>query len=304
MTTMRPAATLAALLLATALPAQEPPQATLARDLALIAEAQAQVRAQPASDRPSLLLRLFTVEQQGTGYTTTHASWEQQNSRPLVTFLLDHSARPWGPDGGPGAADALPPPDLALYLQRYAGGGPVPSVGGVTGRGIGAWGEAIGLNVAALRRWWEQQSPEHRAAFDGVATVEEVYDAAFSQPRLGSFYRVDPPSVPTPAPTPAPTPVPTPAPAPAPRCAPIEPDVCPCELPTLRLRELLDRLIAWPRGEDGKLKPRAPAQWRLVADAEAERPALDGVPTCPCRRSVGHLSWWLCEPGAVPEQEE
>lgn len=131
----------------------------------------------------------------GTGYTTSHASWERQDSRRLTSFPIDHSARPWGSDGGGSAAGALPPPDLTLYLKRYAGGsdGLPRDSNGVTGRGIGAWGEAIGMNVEALRRWYSQQSEQHRAAWDGEPTVEEVYDAAFSQPRLGSFYRSPPP---------------------------------------------------------------------------------------------------------------
>lgn len=290
---------LAALALAAA--ALHGQQSTLAGDLERIAQAQAQARAMPDPGPPGLLLRLFTASQAGTGYTTTHASWERQDSRRLATFELDPSARPWGPGGGPRAEDAIPAPDFAVYLQRYAGGGPWPSGGGSTGRGIGAWGEAIGMNVFALRRWWEGQSAEHRAAWDGVATVEEVYDAAFSQPRNGSFYRVDPSPVPTPTPTPVATPRPTPAPTPQPTATPAPqrecwpPELCPCESPSQRLRDLLARLVDWPRDENDRPKPRGLALWRVIADAEAGVAEINGAAMCPCTNSTGVVL--TCLPG-------
>jgi hypothetical protein len=124
----------------------------------------------------------------GTGYVATHATWEDQSGRRIGTFQIDPTAHPWGPDGGPYAAVSIPSPQagapLELYLLRYAGGGPKPS----GGRGIGHWVEAWGLTIGALRRWYSQQPPGHRAEWDGEPTVQELFDACFSQPRNGSFY--------------------------------------------------------------------------------------------------------------------
>lgn len=110
---------------------------------------------------------------------------------------------------------------------------------------------------------------------------------------------------PTPVPTPAPVPTPTPTPPP-PRCAPLNPDVCPCYWYSPRLIALLDRIIAWPRYEEGHpkaghLKPRGPVLWQLVGDAEGEARAIEGAATCPCVRSTGDAgALYLCEPGATP----
>jgi hypothetical protein len=243
--------------------------------------------------------------QRGTGYTTSHASWEQQNGRRLATFPIDHGARPWGDDGGPPADDAIfDAPDFALYLRRYAGGSStIPKdEQGVGGRGIGAWGEAMGQNVEGLKRWYVQQSPQHQAQWDGVPTVEEAFDAAFSQPRNGAFYRapvVDP--TPTPRPTPAATPpppvvTPTPSPTPEPtatpaNCTPIEPETCPCR-ESASGRWLAQQIAAWPRNEDGSLQPGkrpAVAVWRLVLAAGEY--LADSGETCPCFGTTGNLSY-------------
>jgi hypothetical protein len=247
-------------------------------------------------------------QQRGTGYTASHASWEKQDGRRLVTFPIDHSARPWGDDGGGSAADGLPGPDDgdAVYYRRYAGGGPKPSYEDPTvpgskvyGRGIGAWGEAMGPQIVpALKRWYEQQSPEHRARWTGEPTVEEVYDVAFSQPRNGSFYRapvVDPTPTPTPSPSPTPEPSPTPQPTATPSsCTPIEPETCPCR-ESASGRWLAQQIAAWPRNEDGSLRPGqrpAVAVWRLVL-AAGEYLAASGE-TCACVRPTGQLTLALC----------
>jgi hypothetical protein len=166
--------------------------------------------------------------QRGTGYTATHASWEKQDGRRLVTFPIDHSARPWGNDGGPPADDAIfDAPNWPLYLRRYAGSSPNIPVDeqGVGSRGIGAWGEAMGQNVDGLKRWCLQQPAEHQARWDCQPTVEEAFDAAFSQPRNGAFYRTGP--LPTPTPRPSPTPRPTATPAPTPVATPTPCPTCP-----------------------------------------------------------------------------
>jgi hypothetical protein len=233
----------------------------------------------------------------GTGYHATHASWEKQDGRRLVTFEIDHDAHPWGPGGGPPGEDAVADaPNDALYRQRYAGGGPQPSyedpaVPGskVYGRGIGAWGEAMGPQIVpALKRWYAQQSPQHQAQWDGEPTVEEAYDAAFSQPRLGSFYRapvVDPTPTPRPSPSPSPTPVSTPTstppppvvtPTPEPTCEPLDAGY------QSRLDAFLLKLATWPV----KAGSRRYVTWRETVEAKALRGRLP---------STGLLSTCLAE---------
>jgi hypothetical protein len=227
--------------------------------------------------------------QRGTGYHTTHASWEQQNGRRLVTFEIDHDAHPWGPGGGPPADDALfTAPDFALYLRRYAGASTaIPrDEQGVSGRGIGAWGEAMGQNVEGLKRWYAQQSPQHQAQWDGEPTVEEAYDAAFSQPRLGSFYRapvVDPTPTPRPSPSPSPTPVSTPTstppppvatPTPEPSCEPLDAAY------QSRLDAFLLKLATWPV----KAGTRRYVTWRETVEAKQLREVVS-------ERSTGQLGY-------------
>lgn len=127
----------------------------------------------------------------GTGYTATHARWESGKGKPVGTFRIDRSARPWGPDGGPPLEDAQPAPPAGAawlaYLRRYAEGA-TSEPNQNDAYPIGAYGEALGENLDALRRWYARQPAEHRALWDGNPTVEEAYDAAFSNEYPGSFY--------------------------------------------------------------------------------------------------------------------
>jgi hypothetical protein len=124
----------------------------------------------------------------GTGYVARSATWENGDGI-VASFIVDPTAYPWGVDGGPYAKDNQAAPaegaPLRLYFQRYAGGA---STKPGNGWGIGAWGEALGENVEALKRWYWEQSAEHRAEWDGEPTIQEVYDAAFSNNYPSKFY--------------------------------------------------------------------------------------------------------------------
>lgn len=131
------------------------------------------------------------MKKRGTGYVATHASWEGGDGRVFATFPIDRSARPWGTDP-PYLKDSTAAPaegaPMEAYWRRYAGGKGKPGGPQASVYGIGAWGEALPKNGDGLRRWYAGQSAAHQAEWDGEPTIEEAFDAAFSNQYPSAFY--------------------------------------------------------------------------------------------------------------------
>jgi hypothetical protein len=80
------------------------------------------------------------------------------------------------------------------------------------------------------------------------------------------------------------------------RCEPAEPELCPCEDNTVAARELLEKIAAWPRDSEGKLRARfSQPIWWLVANAEKALDELRARQFCPCFRTTGQVDYQICE---------
>lgn len=118
----------------------------------------------------------------GVGYKLAPGSFvcsEEGNSSDQRCFIIDLTARPFGPDGTD--RNNI---DLAAKGRRYFGGTPYPS----TRQGIGFEADHFEHNGGALENWYKEQSAEHKAEWNGIPNEEEKHDLAHRESRRNSAF--------------------------------------------------------------------------------------------------------------------
>jgi hypothetical protein len=218
----------------------------------------------------------------------------------------------WVPGGTPERAIIVTAENWAEFSRQFTNPGGVCALGLFAVQELGPWLRHYDVRwLPESRPWCDWTTPTvgqrvevqvGGARQPGVVsrvsgtTVTIRLDAGGSKSEQFAdegrrWWRVGEQPQPTPTATPPPpvsTPTPQPTATPS-SCTPIEPETCPCR-ESASGRWLAQQIAAWPRNEDGSLRPGqrpAVAVWRLVL-AAGEWLAEAGE-TCPCFRSTGQL---------------
>lgn len=125
----------------------------------------------------------------GVGYAAANrpcpSVWEYQGGRTAVATTIREDEHPFGPDGGGPASFGAADQPLHLLAARYLGG----RVFAERLSPQGLWADMYQINIVCAERWFADQPKSHRDRYDGVPTLEDLYDVAVSNSRRkNGFY--------------------------------------------------------------------------------------------------------------------